>query len=176
MSPGTDDETADRIRAAALELFATVGYGSSNVDEVAAKAEVGVATLYRRWDDKKALANDVMSRALTAMDNVNLDLESDVPDERFHELWDRFWTWGLAHKHEFLFIETSLNAAFLSEENKSYKAQMNETSAALIASLGLSAPFDLIHSMIVGTIAGLLRNEATIDVQATGERILRALK
>ena len=176
MGAGTEDETAERIRAVALELFATVGYGSSNVDEVASKAEVGVATLYRRWDDKKALANDVMSRALTAMDSIHLELENDAPDARFHELWARFWTWRQDHKYEFLFIEASLNAAFLSDENKAHKAQMNETGAELIASLGLTAPFDLIHSMIVGTIAGLLRNEATIDVEATSERILRALQ
>lgn len=51
------DATADeRILAAAAELILKHGYDNMTVDEVAAKAKAGKATVYRRWAGKEDLA------------------------------------------------------------------------------------------------------------------------
>jgi AcrR family transcriptional regulator len=51
------DVTADeRILAAAAELILQHGYDNMTVDEVAAKARAGKATVYRRWAGKEDLA------------------------------------------------------------------------------------------------------------------------
>lgn len=52
-------EKADRaIMAAATELLATRGLGGLSIEEVAARAGVGKATIYRRWPSRGALALD----------------------------------------------------------------------------------------------------------------------
>lgn len=50
--PGTDL----RIRRAAAELLLKNGFDKTTVDEVAARAGVGKATVYRRWASKEDLA------------------------------------------------------------------------------------------------------------------------
>lgn len=50
--PGTDV----RIRRAAAELLLQLGFDRTTVDEVAARAGVGKATVYRRWTSKEDLA------------------------------------------------------------------------------------------------------------------------
>ena len=44
--------------AAALELLAERGLAGMSIEEVAARAGVGKATIYRRWSSKGALALD----------------------------------------------------------------------------------------------------------------------
>ncbi len=52
-------EQADRaIMAAALELLAERGIAGMSIEEVASRAGVGKATIYRRWSSKGALALD----------------------------------------------------------------------------------------------------------------------
>jgi AcrR family transcriptional regulator len=52
-------ETANRaILAAATELLAERGLGGMSMEEVAARAGVGKATIYRRWPSRGALALD----------------------------------------------------------------------------------------------------------------------
>jgi AcrR family transcriptional regulator len=51
------DASADeRILAAAAELILTRGFDNMTVDEVAARARAGKATVYRRWAGKEDLA------------------------------------------------------------------------------------------------------------------------
>lgn len=62
--------TADRaILKAAIELLEETGYGGMSVEAVAARAQVGKATIYRRWPSKKALVADAL-RGLS--DNVRM--------------------------------------------------------------------------------------------------------
>ena len=51
-----DASADDRILAAAAELILTRGFDNMTVDEVAAKARAGKATVYRRWAGKEDLA------------------------------------------------------------------------------------------------------------------------
>jgi AcrR family transcriptional regulator len=52
---------ADRaILKATSELLVETGYGGMSVEAVAARAQVGKATIYRRWASKKALVAEVL--------------------------------------------------------------------------------------------------------------------
>lgn len=51
-----DASADDRILAAAAELILTRGFDNMTVDEVAARARAGKATVYRRWAGKEDLA------------------------------------------------------------------------------------------------------------------------
>ena len=67
------DRTADeRILAAAAHLILTRGYDNMTVDEVAAIAKAGKATVYRRWAGKEDLAFAALEELYTT--------ELPVPD------------------------------------------------------------------------------------------------
>ena len=51
-----DPETDERITSAAAELLLLRGFDRTTVDDVAARAGVGKATVYRRWPSKEDLA------------------------------------------------------------------------------------------------------------------------
>src|SRR5262249_22737619 len=60
------DASADeRILAAAAELILKRGYDNMTVDEVAAVARAGKATVYRRWAGKEDLAFAALSQLYT---------------------------------------------------------------------------------------------------------------
>ena len=67
-----DPDAADRIKAAAADLLLDRGYERMTVDDVAERAGVGKATVYRRWASKDELAYD----ALAAL----LEVEVPAPD------------------------------------------------------------------------------------------------
>jgi len=75
---------ADReplILAAASELLDEVGYDHLRVQDVAERAHVGLATIYRRWATKQDLVMDAMCRAKEGSeapetDNPRADLEA----------------------------------------------------------------------------------------------------
>ena len=61
-----DPSTDDRITTAAAELLLERGFDKTTVDEVAARAGVGKATVYRRWPSKDDLAVSAMERLYDA--------------------------------------------------------------------------------------------------------------
>jgi AcrR family transcriptional regulator len=53
-------EAQQAILNATLSLLATQGYDAMSIEEVAAQASVGKATIYRWWDSKEELALDAL--------------------------------------------------------------------------------------------------------------------
>lgn len=58
-------ETRAKILKAAYEMLNEVGFMDLTIEGVAAKAEVGKPTIYRRWKTKGALAMDAFLEAVT---------------------------------------------------------------------------------------------------------------
>jgi AcrR family transcriptional regulator len=58
-------ETREKILKAAYEMLDEVGFMGLTIEGVAAKAEVGKPTIYRRWKSKTALAMDAFLEAVT---------------------------------------------------------------------------------------------------------------
>lgn len=67
-----DPEAAHRIKAAAADLLLERGFERVTVDDVAERARVGKATVYRRWPSKDDLVYDALADLL--------DVEVPAPD------------------------------------------------------------------------------------------------
>lgn len=70
----------DAILAATLELVAEVGISGMAMDELARRAGVAKATIYRRWSNKEALVIEALRSAMGPIEsadtgNLRLDLE-----------------------------------------------------------------------------------------------------
>src|SRR5262245_14761416 len=57
-------ETRERLVRAALELFTTQGYYGSTTPQIAARAGVAEGTIYRHFNSKQHLLNEIYRGAL----------------------------------------------------------------------------------------------------------------
>jgi AcrR family transcriptional regulator len=57
-----DPEVDEAIMTAAMDLLAEIGYARLTMDQVAARARVGKASLYLRWPNKVALVAESLQR------------------------------------------------------------------------------------------------------------------
>lgn len=171
-------DTTARIQGAALELFSERGFGSVTVDEIARSAGVGVATLYRRWPDKAALANDLFASILADMTPLydNDHIRGPTQRQQFLALWRRLWQYARTHPNEFLFIESHVHAAFISADNQATKDRLGKRAAALLEDLGIGADPEIAAAMIIGTTVALLQAGQHPDPDEIGQRFWTALR
>jgi len=171
------DALGDRIREASVRLFNSRGYGSTTVDDIAAAAGVGVGSLYRRWPDKPALANDVVARIVASLtDLLATRSPGGTSEERFLELSERIWRFALEHPDEFVFVEGHTLDAFLDDGNRARKDALARAGVSQFQAMGVSAPIELVFSMIAGTIVHALRNGIPVDPDDASRRLWRALE
>ena len=119
------DDKRRIILDAALEAFADRGYHGTAVPEVAAAAGVGTGTLYRYFEHKEALVNEVYRDAKQRLRGALLDgipeLELSRPEaaERwFAELWKRLGTFAKAEPSAFRFLEMQDHVAYLDHASR----------------------------------------------------------
>ena len=65
-------ETRERIRSAAAELFTRHGYGAATMRQIAARAHVGLGTLFNYAQDKRDLVFLIFNEELNAITDVAL--------------------------------------------------------------------------------------------------------
>lgn len=170
------DEVADRIRAVALTLFTEAGYGNTNVEQIASTAGVGVASLYRRWPDKAALANDLLASTLDDLEDLYRPVEAARAKDRFMTLWRRVYSYALTNPGSFLFLEEGAKTTFLSEANAKRKADLLDDVTALLDDVGIQATTEVANAMVMGTLVALLRAGVEPNPDDLGERFWQALR
>lgn len=182
--PGADPtatiDATDRLRRAALDQFARVGFGSATVELIAEDANVGIASLYRRWDDKAALANALFADFLSELTEVvtaawDSSESATTAEDRFMVLWVCLWDFALADPARFLFIETHTSASFISPENLERKAAVATMSAEIFDALGLTLDPMVASGVLTGSIVGILQLGAEPDPDELGRRMWAAL-
>ena len=169
------EETTERIRVTALQLFAERGYGNTTIEHISTAAGVGVATLYRRWPDKAAIANDLYALGLDSMDVILAEPAPGEPRDQFIEIWNRAWTWAMANRDMFAFINASLGAPWLTDENAARKATMTEAEVGTYARFEIDAAPDFAAALIGGALMSILAMEPDVEPDEVGARLWRAL-
>ncbi|MEM9034548.1 MAG: TetR/AcrR family transcriptional regulator [Actinomycetota bacterium] len=170
------DEVTERIRAVALSLFTEVGYGNTNIEQIASEAGVGVASLYRRWPDKAALANDLLASAIDDLEQIYAPIDGARPKDRFMTLWSRVQHYVLTEPQSFLFLEDGAKTTFLSQENLDRKTALVDEAEELLASVGVKASTEVANAMVIGTLVSLVRAGVQPDLDDLGERLWQALR
>jgi AcrR family transcriptional regulator len=141
-----DEERGRAIEAAAIELLVEDGYSGMTIDGVAARAGVGKATIYRRWDTKEDLVVDAFLQR--CRDHVvspdTGTLRGDLL-QLYRALLAKFRRDGLAtqafvaEQHRHPELAATFRAAFLNER----RAAMREVLERGVARGELPAQADL---------------------------------
>jgi len=168
--------TAERIRRAALSRFATFGYGSTTMEDIATDAGVGVATLYRRWPDKPSLADSLLDHVLTDFEVIVVPAQGGSPKRRFVSLVERLWRFASDDPDRFIFLEDSVHAPYISAETATRKDLLTSAGAALLRDAGVRADEAIAHAMVIGTMTALLRARADVDPTDLADRLWSALR
>ena len=119
------DDKRRRILDAALVTFAARGYHGTSVPEVAEAAEVGVGTLYRYFEDKNALVNELYRDAKLRLKSALLDglaapdvYQLDNAQQWFAALWQRLARFASNEPEAFRFLEMQDHVEYLDAESR----------------------------------------------------------
>lgn len=83
-------EKRENILRAALRLFDAYGFHGTSMSAVAESADVGTGTIYRHFDGKEDLVNQLYERAREEAHELILDMgfdETDSVRERLYTAW-----------------------------------------------------------------------------------------
>ncbi|MDB4957363.1 MAG: Transcriptional regulator, TetR family protein [Myxococcales bacterium] len=161
------DDKRRRILDAALETFAERGYHGTAVPEVAQAAGVGTGTLYRYFENKEALVNEVYRDAKVRLRTALLDgvpdvdlYKLDMAERWFAELWRRLATFARAEPNAFRFLEMQDHAPYLDAESRNIEL-------SLLAPLWLAGkrlrehlagpPVDVLIALSWGAFVGIVK-------------------
>ncbi|WP_245585857.1 TetR/AcrR family transcriptional regulator [Paenibacillus pinihumi] len=116
----------DKIAEAALILFAERGYDGTTVPMIADNAEVGAGTIYRYFENKEALVNELFQDGVK---RLHQSMMQDYPfegsiREQFTHLFYGMVRFAQKHLHEQYFIETHSNAYCLDETSRNTFQQL----------------------------------------------------
>ena len=161
------DDKRRRILDAALVTFAARGYHGTAVPEVADAAGVGTGTLYRYFENKEALVNEVYRDAKQRLKAALLD-DLPAPDvyqlgqaERwFGELWRRLAAFARAEPDAFRFLELQDHVEYL--DAKSRALELSVLAPLWLAGKRLrdrsgGPPVDIAIALLWGAFVGLVK-------------------
>jgi AcrR family transcriptional regulator len=159
-----EDDKAERILQAALELFVEKGFHGTAVPEVAERAHVGAGTIYRYFQDKHALVNALYRKHKESIASLVLkDFPfHEKPREQFRQVWQRMAEFALKHRREFAFLELHHHASYLDEASRALEHQMLVFARSMITEGQKTGGLremdpDVMIALVNGAFIGLFR-------------------
>src|SRR3954470_22927266 len=157
------DDNRERIMAAALQAFAERGFHGTAIPEIAAEAGVGVASIYRRFESKERLGNEVFRDAKSRLRDallLALDLRG-TPRTMFLDVWARLVRFQRAQPLAFQFLEMQDHVPYLDGESRALEASLLlpilvATEAATKKSAG-GVPARVLIAMVWGAFVGITK-------------------
>lgn len=164
------------ILEASLDLFVQKGYGSTTVDEIAGAANVGVATIYRRWPDKAAIANELLASIVDdCLDVVAVD-DGGTAKQRFLRFWRAVWAYGHEHPQRLVYVEGNVHTAYITADNLARKEKLAAATFELLESFDVRATPELAAALMMSALVGVLRAGIEADCEDLGERLWAAVR
>jgi len=158
------DDKRRRILDAALKVFAARGYHGTAVPEVAEEAGVGTGTLYRYFETKEALVNEVYRDAKARLRAALIDgIDFRTIGERwFMTAWTKLIAFARTEPAAFQFLEMQDHAPYLDKKSREVElsvlaplwlAGKRLRSAARKDGLGV----DVLIALVWGAFVGLIK-------------------
>lgn len=109
-----------RILDAALKLFLKTGYDGTAIPPIAKEAGVSVGTIYRYFESKEVLVNELFCETLRGLRHY---LEKDYPrnanvKESFYYLFDKIYEYCEENYDKFMFINSTETGYYINMENR----------------------------------------------------------
>ncbi len=118
-SSNTRGDKKERILDAALSLFATFGFHGTAVPAIAKKAGVGAGTIYRYFESKEALVNELFRREKQQILAVIMgQFPVDAPPrDQFHYFVQAVVRYARENRDSFQFLEHHHHAPYLDDKS-----------------------------------------------------------
>jgi AcrR family transcriptional regulator len=161
---GDKADKREAILAAALELFVERGFYGTAVPEIADRAGVGAGTIYRYFESKEALVNELYRAHKLRFGQVALD---DFPvtaptREQFRVLWMRMARFAVDHPSSFVFLELHHHARYLDARSREVEHRMTALFREVVVAAqarGELKPGDprVLMGLVMGGFIGVIR-------------------
>ena len=154
----------EAILEAALELFVARGFHGTSVPSVAEKAGVGAGTIYRYFENKEALVNEIFRRYKTSLATHVLDgFPFDAPAREQHRaFWARMAEFARANQRGFAFLELHSHSDYLDDESRAVEQNIVDFGLRFFESAQARGEIKQIEPMVLisivfGGFVGLIR-------------------
>ena len=152
------------ILTAALELFVERGYHGTAVPSVAERANVGAGTIYRYFQNKEGLVNELFREwksALVAHATATIR-PGMAPREVFGAFWRQMISFVKDHPKAFAFLELHHHASYLDEKSRALEANALSLATQIFDVMKAqkavkSAPATLLMAIVYGALLGTVR-------------------
>lgn len=163
------------ILEAALILFAESGVNGVAVPDIAARADVGTGTIYRYFDNKETLVNELFRQ-----EKHRIDEHLTVPESQQHSgrlAFDAFWqqmlTYARSYPRSFRFLELQDHRPYLDEESRALERKVLMQRVQSFRKLQQQNEFrsdvraEVIMAMIWGAIVNLVKATQAGHIELT---------
>ncbi len=155
----------DAILQAALELFVERGFHGTAVPTVAERAHVGAGTIYRYFESKEALVNELYRhwKQRLAAHLLSDFVPSGTAREQFGRLWRRMADFVQRYPTAYAFIELHHHASYLDAESVAIEEQLFGLALGFIEGAQDRGEFrkmppPVLWSLVEGAFIGLVRS------------------
>ncbi|APR86851.1 Transcriptional regulator, TetR family protein [Minicystis rosea] len=161
------EDKRQRLLRAALELFAERGFHGTAVPLVAERAGVAAGTVYRFFESKEELVNEVFRDAKGRLRHVLTDgLDLTLPPKAlFDDFWARLVAFARAEPIAFHFLELQDHAPYLDDRSRSLEREVLTPIFLAVSRfhaegvLRTDVPVDATMAFIWGAFVGLMKAE-----------------
>ena len=166
--PSSDKREA--IMAAALDLFVERGFFGTTVPEIAERADVGAGTIYRYFESKEALVNELYrSEKQRFAGLVIAQFPIGPAREQFRTLWMRMAKYASENIKSFCFLELHHHARYLDAESHLLESRMLEMFTQVVVSAQArgelrEGPPRLLMGIVMGAFTGVIRSCIEIEL------------
>jgi TetR/AcrR family transcriptional regulator, repressor of fatR-cypB operon len=168
MSAAPKHKPADKreaIMAAALDLFVERGFFGTAVPEIADKAGVGAGTIYRYFESKEALVNELYRQEKSRFAEKTLSEfpRTTIARELFRTMWNRMAKFAVENPKPFIFLELHHHASYLDKESQALEQRMlalftNVVVAAQARGELKQGSPHLLMAIVMGAFVGVIRS------------------
>ncbi|MBX2798615.1 MAG: TetR/AcrR family transcriptional regulator [Myxococcales bacterium] len=173
------------IERAALALFGTRGFHGTSMPDLAEEAGVGPGTIYRHFESKEALVNEMYQHWKAKMaSEVYANLPVDVPwRERFRALWRGLFQFDADHHGAIDFLDLQFHSDYLDASSRALEQQSATLlftmitmaqAEQIVVDLPPPAVVALVYSSFVGLVRAQREGYLTLDdalIDAAEERV-----